>query len=109
MKKSLVLMVVLVGSLALVGSVFAGGMAKAPAPQCGGGWDCYSTPTCQPAPCKDRVLCKGQAKGVEKMCGPCAPTIKWAGKWMTIEKCPAAPKVEKKIAKKAEKKGKFVK
>ncbi len=105
MKKSLVLMVVLVGSLALVGSVFAGGMAKAPAPQCGGGWDCYSTPTCQPAPCKDRVLCKGQAKGVEKMCGPCAPTIKWAGKWMTIEKCPAAPKVAKKVVKK----GKFVK
>ena len=33
MKKSLVLMVVLVGSLALAGSVFAGGMAKAPAPQ----------------------------------------------------------------------------
>ena len=74
-----------------------------------GGGDCYSTPTCQPAPCKDRVLCKGQAKGVEKMCGPCAPTIKWAGKWMTIEKCPAAPKVEKKVAKKAEKQGKFVK
>ena len=109
MKKSLVLMVVLVGSLALVGSVFAGGMAKAPAPQCGGGWDCYSTPTCQPAPCKDRVLCKGQAKGVVKMCGCCAPTIKWAGKWMTIEKCPAAPKVEKKVAQKAEKQGKFVK
>jgi len=43
------------------------------------------------------------------MCGCCAPTVKWAGKWMTIEKCPAAPKVEKKVAKKAEKKGKFVK
>jgi hypothetical protein len=42
------------------------------------------------------------------MCGCCAPTIKWAGKWMTIEKCPAAPKVEK-VAQKAEKKGKFVK
>jgi hypothetical protein len=108
MKKSLVLMVVLVGSLALAGSVFAGGMAKSPAPQCGG-WDCYSTPTCQPAPCKDRVLCKGQAKGIEKMCGPCAPTIKWAGKWMTIEKCPAAPKVAKKAVKKVAKKGKFVK
>jgi hypothetical protein len=108
MKKSLVLMVVLVGSLALAGSVFAGGMAKAPAPQAGCG-DCYSTPTCQPAPCKDIVLCKGQAKGVVKMCGCCAPTIKWAGKWMTIEKCPAAPKVEKKVAQKAEKQGKFVK
>lgn len=97
MKKSLVLMVVLVGSLALAGSVFATD------------WGCYTTPSVKPAPCKDKVLCKGQAKGVEKMCGPCAPTIKWAGKWMTIEKCPAAPKAAKKVAKKAEKKGKFVK
>ena len=87
MKKSLVIMVVLVGSLALAGSVFAGGMAKMPAAGCG---DCYSTPSCQPAPCKDEVLCKGKAAGVEKMCGPCAPTIKWAGSWMTVLKCPGS-------------------
>ncbi|MGO8878793.1 MAG: hypothetical protein ACLPVO_10055 [Desulfomonilaceae bacterium] len=90
MKKSLVIMVVLVGSLALAASVFAGGMAKGPAAGCG---DCYSTPSCQPAPCQDQVLCKGKAAGAQKMCGPCAPTIKWAGSWMTVLKCPgsAAP------------------
>lgn len=99
MKKSLVMMVVLVGSLALAGSVLATD------------WGCYSTPTCKPAPCKDQVLCKGKAKGIEKMCGPCAPTIKWAGSWMTVLKCPAAPaKVAKaavaKKGKAAVKKGK---
>ena len=110
MKKSLVMMVVLVASLALAGSVFAGGMTKMPAPQ-GTDWGCYSTPTCKPAPCKDQVLCKGKAKGAQKMCGPCAPTIKWAGSWMTVLKCPAAPAkiVKAAVAKKgkgAVKKGK---
>ncbi|MGC8602884.1 MAG: hypothetical protein ACP5VS_04255 [Desulfomonilaceae bacterium] len=88
MKKSLVMMVVLVGSLALAGSVFATD------------WGCFSSPSCKPAPCKDQVLCKGKAAGVEKMCGPCAPTVKWAGSWMTVLKCPnstgdAAPAVKK--------------
>ncbi|MCL5124610.1 MAG: hypothetical protein M1511_08975 [Deltaproteobacteria bacterium] len=100
MKKSLVIMVVLVGSLALVGSVFAGGMAKRHAVQAAGCGDCYSAPSCQPAPCKDQVLCKGKAKGVEKMCGPCAPTIKWAGSWMTVLKCPASAAPAKAMAKK---------
>jgi len=104
MKKSLVIMVVLVGSLALAASVFAGGMAKGPAAGCG---DCYSTPSCKPAPCKDQVLCKGKAKGIEKMCGPCAPTIKWAGSWMTVLKCPASS-APAKVAR-VYKKGKGVK
>ncbi|MGC8657959.1 MAG: hypothetical protein ACP5U1_02700 [Desulfomonilaceae bacterium] len=80
MKKSLVMLVVVMGSLALVSSVFATD------------WGCFSTPTCKPAPCKDEVLCKGKAKGIEKMCGPCAPTIKWSGSWMTVLKCPASAK-----------------
>lgn len=93
MKKSLALLVVLVGSLALAGSVFA--------------YDfCLSCDdaVAKPAPCKDRVLCKGKAAGKEKLgCGPCAPVVAWAGKWMTVEKCPAKP-----VAPKA-KKGKMVK
>jgi hypothetical protein len=84
MKKSLVMLVVLVGSLALAGSVFAMD------------WGCFGAmPTCKMPPCKDKVLCKGKAKGVEKLCGPCAPVIKWAGSWSTIEKCPAKPKAVK--------------
>jgi hypothetical protein len=95
MKKSLVMLVVLMSSLALAGSVFA--MAD---------WGCYSMPTCKPIPCKDQVLCKGKAKGMEKLCGPCAPTIKWSGSWMTVLKCPEGPAPEKvaKVAKKAKKK-----
>jgi hypothetical protein len=80
MKKLLVLFVVLLGSLALVGTVFAMD------------WGCYEIPTCKMPPCKDRVLCKGSAKGMVKLCGPCAPVIKWAGNWMTVEKCPAPVK-----------------
>jgi hypothetical protein len=95
MKKSLVILVVLVGSLALAGSVFATD------------WGCYSTPSVKPAPCKDQVLCKGKAAGVEKMCGPCAPTIKWAGSWMTVLKCPAPAAAAKAAA--PAKKGKGVK
>lgn len=94
MKKSLVMLVVLMSSLALAGSVFAMD------------WGCYTMPTCKPIPCKDEVLCKGKAKGVEKLCGPCAPTIKWSGSWMTVLKCPdveKAPKVAKAV-KKAKKK-----
>lgn len=95
MKKSLVMLVVLMSSLALAGSVFAMD------------WGCYSMPTCKPIPCKDKVLCKGKASGAEKLCGPCAPTIKWSGSWMTIEKCPevaGAPVKVAKAAKKAKKK-----
>ncbi len=106
MKKSLVIMVVLVGSLALAGSVFAGGMTKMPVTQATD-WGCYSTPTCKPAPCQDQVLCKGKAKGIQKLCGPCAPTIKWAGKWMTVLKCPAST-APAKVAR-VYKKGKGVK
>jgi len=92
MKKSLIMLVVLFSSLALAGSVMATD------------WGCYGPmPTCKPAPCKDQVLCKGKAKGMEKLCGPCAPTIKWSGSWMTVLKCPEVEKVDK-VAKKAAKK-----
>ncbi len=87
MKKLLVLFVVLLGSLALAGTVFAMD------------WGCYSMPTCKMPPCKDQVLCKGKAKGIEKLCGPCAPIIKWWGHWMTIEKCPPGPPPVKKARK----------
>lgn len=93
MKKSLVMLVVLMSSLALAGSVFAMD------------WGCYEMPKVKPIPCKDKVLCKGKAKGVEKLCGPCAPVIKWSGSWLTIEKCPGSkPAAAKKVAKKAKKK-----
>lgn len=89
MKKSLVMLVVLMSSLALAGSVFATD------------WGCYTTPSVKPVPCKDEVLCKGKAKGVEKLCGPCAPTIKWSGSWLTVLKCPEVKAV--KVAKAAKK------
>lgn len=95
MKKSLVLLVVLVGSLGLVGSGFAFDFCVS----CDG-------PTVKPAPCVDKVLCKGKAAGKEKLgCGPCAPSIAWSGQWSTVEKCPAKPVVKKDApkAKKAKK------
>jgi len=94
MKKSLVLMVVLLGSLALASSVFAYY-----------DWACYEMPVCKVI-CKDQVLCKGAAKGKIKLCGPCAPVITYAGSWLTIAKCPAPPegapvaKAKKKAKKK---------
>ena len=84
MKKSLVMLVVLVSSLALAGSVFAMG-----------DWGCYSMPTVKKPPCVDQVLCKGKCKGKEKLCGPCAPTIKWSCNWMTVLKCPKVDKPAK--------------
>jgi hypothetical protein len=95
MKKSLVTLVVLVSCLAFAGTV------------CATSWWCYEMPTCKPV-CKDTVFCKGQAKGIEKLCGPCAPVIKWKGKWSTVAVCPGskAPKMAKmmKKVKKAKKK-----
>ncbi len=84
MKKSLVMLVVLVSSLALAGSVFAMG-----------DWGCYGMPSVKKPPCVDQVLCKGKCKGKEKLCGPCAPTIKWSCSWMTVLKCPAGEKPAK--------------
>jgi len=93
MKKSLVILVVLLGSVALAGSAFAYY-----------DWACYEMPTCKVV-CKDQVLCKGQAKGKIKLCGPCAPTISYAGKWLTVAKCPAVKgEAKPKVAKKAKKK-----
>ncbi len=88
MKKSLVMLVVLVSSLALAGSVFAMG-----------DWGCYGGPVVKKAPCVDKVLCKGKCAGKEKLCGPCAPTIKWSCSWMTVLKCPAGPAKPAKVAK----------
>jgi len=95
MKKSLVLMVVLLGSLALASSAVAYY-----------DWACYEMPVCKVV-CKDQVLCKGAAKGKIKLCGPCAPVITYAGQWLTIAKCPApaaAPEAAKVVKKKAKKK-----
>ncbi len=88
MKKSLVMLVVLVSSLALAGSVFAMG-----------DWGCYPVQVFKKPPCKDQVLCKGKCAGKQKLCGPCAPTISWSCNWMTVLKCPAAAKPAK-VAKK---------
>lgn len=94
MKKLLLIVVVLAGCLALAGSVFAG--AGSCAPVC-------KPPVCKPMPpakCPptiaipeivekkvqaELVLCKGATKGKTKLCGPCAPTIKWAVAWKTAE------------------------
>lgn len=35
------------------------------------------------------IFCKGAAKGKEKLCGPCAPSIKWSGSWSCAELGPA--------------------
>ncbi len=83
MKKSLVMMVVLVSSLALAGTVMANY-----------DWACYEMPVCKPV-CNDTVLCKGEAKGKINLCGgpcgPCAPAITYAGRWLTVVRCPAPP------------------
>lgn len=78
MKKSLVLLVVLVTTVAFASTVL-------------GYWDCYPTPKCKIV-CVDKVLCKGKAAGKIKLCGPCAPTIKFKGSWLTVLKCPVAKK-----------------
>jgi len=92
MKKSLVVMVVLAGTLALAGSVIAQD------------WACFEMPPCKII-CKDDILCKGQAKGIHKLCGPCAPVIKWSGSWLYVAKCPEVKGVKvAKVIKKAIKK-----
>ena len=86
MKKSLVVTVVLVTSLALSGTVFANM-----------DWSCLEMPVCKPI-CRDQVLCMGQAKGMIPLCapcGPCPPVISYSGKWLTVAKCPPPAKVEK--------------
>ncbi|MEW6139978.1 MAG: hypothetical protein AB1733_17275 [Thermodesulfobacteriota bacterium] len=88
MKKSLLLLVALVTTLAFAGTACAW-------------WDCYEMPPAPKVVCKDEVLCKGQAKGAIKLCGPCAPTIKYAGKWITMCVCPKPEAA--KPAKKAKK------
>jgi hypothetical protein len=92
MKKLLLIVVVLAGCLALVGTVFAAGPASC-MPVC-------KPPVMKPAKCPptiaipeivekkvqaEAVLCKGATKGKTKLCGPCAPTIKWAVAWKTAE------------------------
>jgi len=92
MKKSLVTLVVLVSALALAGTVCAYV-----------DWSCYEMPKAKVV-CKDTVLCKGAAKGAIPLCGPCAPVVKYSGKWLTVAKCPAPPKAAAKPATKAAKK-----
>ena len=83
MKKSLVLLAVLVTTLAFASTV------------CAYSWACYEMPTCKVV-CKDEVLCKGAAKGMVPVCGPAmcvygkieCPSISWSGKWLTVVKCP---------------------
>jgi len=94
MKKLLLIVVVLAGCLALVGTVFAAGSCM---PVC-------KPPVVKPAKCPptiaipeivekkvqaESVLCKGATKGKTKLCGPCAPMIKWAVAWKTAELGPA--------------------
>jgi hypothetical protein len=88
MKKSLVLLVVLLTSLAVASSACAFY-----------GWDCYEMPKCKVV-CKDQVLCKGKAAGTIGLCGPAmcdhgkitCPSISYAGSWITLLKCPAVKK-----------------
>lgn len=94
MKKSLVLLVVLLGSVALASSAFAYY-----------DWACYEMPVCK-VTCKDQVLCKGAAKGKIKLCGPCAPVVTYSGTWLTIAKCPAPPAPAEGAAKVVKKKAK---
>ncbi len=111
MKKSLLMLVVLAGCLALVGNVFAGGSKCCP-PKC-------APPVIKPAVCppsitvpeivtktvrSEIIYCQGAAKGKEKLCGPCAPTIMWSGSWKTAELGP-----EKTCKYVIVKKGKLVK
>ena len=97
MKKLLLMLVVLAGCLALVGTAFAGAGSCAP-PKC-------VPPVVKPAKCPPSIVipeivtrtvpsseiiyCKGAAKCKEKLCGPCAPTIKWSGSWKTAEVGPS--------------------
>lgn len=90
MKKSLILMVVLVSSIALAGTAVAGL-----------DWACMvgcEYPTIKTV-CYDTLLGKGEAKGVCPIgCGPCAPVVCYSGKWLCVAKCPAVkkPVVEEK-------------
>ncbi len=76
MKKSLIMALVVVTTLAFAGSALAAGMCS---------WD-FPEPI--KPPCEDKVLCKGKAKGAQKLGGCGAPSITWEAQWLTIEKCP---------------------
>ncbi len=84
MKKSLVLLVVLLTTVAFAGSACAFY-----------GWGCYEMPTCKIV-CKDEVLCQGSAAGNIALCGPAmcingkisCPSVSYKGKWITVLKCP---------------------
>ena len=88
MKKTLVLLVVLVASVAVVSSASAFY-----------GWGCYDMPKCKVV-CKDKVICQGSASGAINMCGPAVcingkivcPSASFSGKWITLVKCPKVKK-----------------
>jgi hypothetical protein len=111
MKKLLLMVVVLAGCVALVGTAFAGAGRCAP-PKC-------VPPVVKPATSppsivipeivekkvrSEIIFCKGAAKGKERLCGPCAPTITWSGSWKTAELGP-----EKVFKYQIIKKGKLIK
>ncbi|MCX5861789.1 MAG: hypothetical protein NTW27_06670 [Deltaproteobacteria bacterium] len=89
MKKSLVVMVVLVSCMGLAGTALAQDWA------CMVGCEYPAIKTV----CYDTLLCKGEARGACALgCGPCAPCVTYSGKWLSVAKCLAVkkPVVEEK-------------
>ena len=106
MAKTLQGVVVLLASLALAGTVFAGQVCG-PVPAC---WKPHALKPRVVKPPKqiviketvtkkvssDTILHKGKRKGVERIAGPCGPAnpvIKWSCRWSTVLK---GPEVEAK-------------
>ena len=92
MKKSLVVMVILVSCMGLAGTALAQDWA------CMVGCEYPAIKTV----CYDTLLCKGEAKGACALgcgpCGPCGPFVTYSGKWLSVAKCLAVkkPVVEEK-------------
>ncbi len=78
MKKSLLVVLALVTMLAFAATANAWYY----------GIGCYDMPDAPKIPCKDQVLCKGQAKGMIPLCGPCPGAVKYSAKWKTVCLCP---------------------
>jgi hypothetical protein len=86
MKKSLVVMVILVSCMGLAGTALAQDWA------CMVGCEYPAIKTV----CYDTLLCKGEAKGACALgcgpCGPCGPFVTYSGKWLSVAKCAAVKK-----------------
>ncbi len=76
MKKSLVMVLVVVTALAFASSVLAANL----------GCLDYPSPDDAKAKCKDRVIDKGKCTGSQPLCGG-GPLLKWKVKWLTKEVC----------------------